>query len=150
MRIRNIHIEESKIFPTIGIKGIELTKLGQVVALVGKNGSGKSRILNTIADKKDYTFNEHSLRNQDISPIPSEFKDIINLQSDKLRYWEIYKKKLVPNIQAHDKKQIEVQLMNFYNGANINQKAHLTQQAEYTSKKLASIDSKIKNYIIKI
>ncbi|WP_436515601.1 AAA family ATPase [Ekhidna sp. To15] len=48
MRITSINIPEEKI--NNGLKPIVMEKLGQVVLLAGKNGSGKSRILNLIQE----------------------------------------------------------------------------------------------------
>jgi len=49
MRFKNIHIDKN-ISKAKGISEINLNRLGNVVALVGKNGSGKTRILDLLEE----------------------------------------------------------------------------------------------------
>lgn len=69
MRIRKLFIpsEESK---SLGIEQTELKRLGPVVALVGRNGSGKSRILKLIETKFFPNIDVTSFLNGDIEHPP--------------------------------------------------------------------------------
>lgn len=53
MRIKSINIPENQCQD--GIKGIKMDRLGEVVILAGKNGSGKTRLLRTIHDRVKLT-----------------------------------------------------------------------------------------------
>ncbi len=58
MKLNKIHLYKSEL-PDKGLDEIQLSRLGNVVALVGKNGSGKSRILDSIEEnlkKANYQF----------------------------------------------------------------------------------------------
>lgn len=57
MRINKIKFEENST-SKVGLKEIKLDRLGSVIALVGKNGSGKSRILNFIENNFTPTLDD--------------------------------------------------------------------------------------------
>lgn len=69
MKITKIRFDESQT-SKVGLREIELDRLGSVVALIGKNGSGKTRILNFIENN----FNE-------IADINSFLKSELNIIS---------------------------------------------------------------------
>lgn len=69
MRFRNIYIQEN-ISQTKGIQEIKLNRLSNVVALVGKNGSGKSRILDLIEENLFKSLTIPRLLDDSISSLP--------------------------------------------------------------------------------
>lgn len=73
MRFNNIHFSE-EIASEFGLKEIKLEKLGSVIALVGKNGSGKTRCLNLINKHFDKITNYLDYLNDNIAFYPSELK----------------------------------------------------------------------------
>ena len=69
MRFKNIYIPEN-ISRTKGIQEIRLNRLSNVVALVGKNGSGKSRILDLMEEHLFSSLGIPQLLDDSISSLP--------------------------------------------------------------------------------
>ncbi|RYZ76537.1 MAG: ATP-binding protein, partial [Proteobacteria bacterium] len=65
MRIQSIKIPDSIALRT-GLKEVEMTKLGQVVVVAGKNGSGKSRLFKLVQlEVQDIPTEEVQIENED-------------------------------------------------------------------------------------
>lgn len=89
MRFETIKLSEG-ITKTKGIGEINMQRLSNVVALVGKNGSGKSRILDLIEENVFNTINIHRVVDNSISHLPKgletyqtqlqPFKDLFIIQ----------------------------------------------------------------------
>lgn len=81
MKINRLKFEEKRT-QHVGLKEIDLQKLGSVVALIGKNGSGKTRILNFI--EQNFSPTIYDLINNNCSSFPKSIQDAItNLQPFK-------------------------------------------------------------------
>lgn len=76
MRINKLSIEKS-ITNAYGIEQINISKLGSVVALVGKNGSGKSRVLNIVEDYLRTKITVNRFVDNTISCTPKDFYVLI-------------------------------------------------------------------------
>lgn len=74
MRFTNIHITEN-ISQTKGIHEIKLNRLSNVVAFIGKNGSGKSRILDLIEDNLFTSLTIPRLFDDSIFALPKVLED---------------------------------------------------------------------------
>ncbi|NVO10701.1 MAG: AAA family ATPase [Bacteroidales bacterium] len=66
MKITKIMFDESQT-SKMGLREIKLDRLGSVVALIGKNGSGKTRILNFIENNFDEIANINSFLKSDLN-----------------------------------------------------------------------------------
>lgn len=77
MKFNQISIS-SEITQTKGIKEINLTRLSNVVALVGRNGSGKTRILNILEASLFESITPYGLLNKYVDNLPNNFKRYIN------------------------------------------------------------------------
>lgn len=75
MKINKISFEES-ITSKEGLKEINLDRLGSVVALVGKNGSGKTRILNFI--ENNFSASLGDFLNHKVSVPPNSIQEALN------------------------------------------------------------------------
>lgn len=75
MRIKKINFGES-ITSQVGLKEINLDRLGSVVALIGKNGSGKTRILDFIEKNFTVQLNDFLVSNY-IYP-PQKIQEAVN------------------------------------------------------------------------
>jgi len=76
MRINKINITE-EITQTKGIAEINLKRLGSVVALVGKNGSGKSRILELVEKEFINKINVQNILNKDFTELPKRISPFL-------------------------------------------------------------------------
>ncbi len=85
MKFTSIKLPEL-ITKTKGIAEINMQRLSNVVALVGKNGSGKSRILDLIEENVFNTISIPSIIDNTISCLPTEFE---NLKEASQRYKDI-------------------------------------------------------------
>ena len=86
MKFRKIHIEDA-ITKTKGINEITLTGLGNVVALVGKNGSGKTRVLDLLEDNLVGKISFKNIFEKEIYPIPKELLAILKAHSHLERFF---------------------------------------------------------------
>lgn len=73
MKINRISFEESQT-SKVGLKEIKLERLGNVVALIGKNGSGKTRILNFIEANFSSIFNINTFLKGNITDPPNSIQ----------------------------------------------------------------------------
>ncbi|TDO98484.1 AAA family ATPase [Flavobacterium sp. 245] len=85
MRIKRLELNESDVEP-LGLKSFYSTKFNTTIALIGKNGSGKSRYLKAI---------ENKIRSIDLNSTISEEFDFIsnpllNIFSQNIKYREVY------------------------------------------------------------
>lgn len=91
MRINNLSIDKS-ITQEKGLEEINLERLGSVVALIGKNGSGKSRILRLLLEKYAPTVNlekflyEFSNPPQEIEKDISQIKPLLTYLKFRYQY----------------------------------------------------------------
>ena len=76
MRFEKINISDA-LTKTKGIEEINMQRLSNVVALVGKNGSGKSRILELIEDHVFNTVNINRLIDNSILNLPKSLENIL-------------------------------------------------------------------------
>lgn len=60
MKIEKIDLDES-FTSRLGLKPVQMDRLNNVVLIAGKNGSGKSRLLQLIKDEVSSTFNKHQI-----------------------------------------------------------------------------------------
>lgn len=81
MKANRIFFEERST-QKAGLKPIKLERLGTVIALVGKNGSGKSRILNFIEDYFRKGLSNTTLTNGSFSGVPQTIIELVNKQND--------------------------------------------------------------------
>lgn len=75
MRFENIKIAET-ITKTKGVAGINMQRLSNVVALVGKNGSGKSRILDLIEENVFSTINIQRIIDNSVAYLPNQLETL--------------------------------------------------------------------------
>lgn len=94
MRINKIKIDQ-EITSLSGLNKIELNRLETVVALVGKNGSGKSRVLNCIENSIDSIINLKNILNGEISGFPKKIQAA-------LKKIEPYKELVLINIEIDE------------------------------------------------
>lgn len=76
MKINNLKIDEDDA-ASFGLKKISMAKLPQVVALVGRNGSGKSRILKSIISSRENLSLQDFLE-ENLVNVPSSLKNILD------------------------------------------------------------------------
>jgi len=88
MQIKRLNIPE----PPKGLKPINLDRLGNLVVLIGKNGSGKTRILNLIEDYLTNKLSEKELLTGDIVGVPSI---IMKLSEEIQAYSDYYEHLLI-------------------------------------------------------
>lgn len=74
MRINKVEFNELQT-SEVGLKAINLDRLGTIVALIGKNGSGKSRILNFLEKKYFGVATLMDILKENISEAPKEIMD---------------------------------------------------------------------------
>lgn len=77
MKFNTINIDE-KITNTLGIQEIQVTRLGNVVALIGKNGCGKTRILNLLEQNLFKNIIVNRLIDGSISNLPPGLKKLVD------------------------------------------------------------------------
>jgi len=77
MRFETIKISE-EITKTKGIEEINMQRLSNVVALVGKNGSGKSRILDLIEENVFNNINFQMIFNNSVTNLPKNLERLKN------------------------------------------------------------------------
>ena len=66
---------------TKGVSELKMERLGSVVALVGKNGSGKTRILDLLENQYIQNLNYNQLLTNDFINIPEVFNKRLNQNS---------------------------------------------------------------------
>lgn len=76
MRIKKIAIDR-QISKEVGLGDVNIDRLGTLVALVGKNGSGKSRILNLIESNISSVINKQNIMKGYVSNLPNNIKQIL-------------------------------------------------------------------------
>lgn len=77
MKITEVNLIEN-ITNQVGLKPISMKKIGDIVLLAGKNGSGKTRLLNLIRNQAQNIQNEINQKNNAKSNIDSYSKNIEN------------------------------------------------------------------------
>jgi ATPase subunit of ABC transporter with duplicated ATPase domains len=77
MRIKHLIIHESET-SKVGIKAINIDRLGPVVAFIGRNGSGKSRILRMLEEQFKTKFEIEDILKENIIHLPNIFKEEVN------------------------------------------------------------------------
>lgn len=97
MKIAEVNLIET-ITNTVGLKPISMKKIGNMVLLAGKNGSGKTRLINLIRNQAQNIQNEINQRNS--------AKNNIDSYSNQIKNQEGQKQQLEQNIQSFEK-QIE-------------------------------------------
>lgn len=86
MRIERLFIPEHIANTTgKGLKELNLPKLGTVIALIGVNGAGKTRILDLIENHFIKNINVGKLLDGSISNIPTEYKNVVNVAPEDLK-----------------------------------------------------------------
>ena len=138
MRVTDINIPKTN-EANDGLETIKMDKLSKVVLIAGKNGSGKTRILNKIFN----TFRSKPTK----SKILESVKDIKGYQnsnqyySDQIKQFEIQLKSAVKNSVEEINKNIEIYKRNIKN----NEKS-LNQSLYYQEWNLIETDTESDNY----
>ena len=78
MKITKVNIQKSSI--TNGLETVNMDRLGQVVLLAGKNGSGKTRLLNLILEKFNLKLTDSDILEKN-KIITNRKSQILNLQN---------------------------------------------------------------------
>jgi hypothetical protein len=105
MKFEKLQIEES-ITSKVGIKEINLERLGNVVALIGRNGSGKTRVLDLLENNFDkIIFREQNVKGNKADLLNNDengsvHDDVIQNRAQLLN--EIEKKKSLLNRNPND------------------------------------------------
>lgn len=76
MRINKFSVQKS-IANDIGLESIEIKNLGCIVALIGKNGAGKSRVLRVLEENFFARINNSNLLDGTFSFLPKELNSLI-------------------------------------------------------------------------
>ncbi|MBY0539980.1 MAG: hypothetical protein K2P52_01015, partial [Campylobacterales bacterium] len=122
MKITEVNLVENITNP-VGLKPISMKKIGNMVLLAGKNGSGKTRLLNLVRNQTQNIQNEIIQRNSAKNNIDSYLKEIQNLPHQKqqieegilkhkeqIKIWE----QLIEN-QPNQKQRIEPNITSYEN-----------------------------------
>ncbi|MEO6668304.1 MAG: AAA family ATPase [Ferruginibacter sp.] len=97
MLIKKFNVPE----PPNGLKSIKLERLGNLVVLIGKNGSGKTRVLNLIEDYLTNTLSEKEILNGSIEGAPT----IINKLAEEIQAYNTYSALLVDSQEVGRQRQ---------------------------------------------
>ena len=125
------HLELAKpITSKIGLEAIKFQRLRDVVALIGKNGSGKSRILNLIENEYLHDIKIESLLGKEIIAIPE------GLEKSLIKYEELKR-----NLQDFDYKQYQA-LLQELEGAQ--KKFNQQPSSQILNQRIAKLKSEIK------
>jgi|GEM_PF-448241 len=132
MKITEVNLIENITIP-VGLKPISMKKIGDIVLLAGKNGSGKTRLLNLVRNQTQNIQNEINQRNTAKANISTYSQNIENQVGQKLLLEQNiinYKKSIEDLKQQIEKKpQLkqtnEINIQNFENSIN-----NLKQQIE--------------------
>jgi ABC-type cobalamin/Fe3+-siderophores transport system ATPase subunit len=109
MKIQNLFIEDA-ITSKVGLKTIKLENLASIVGLIGKNGSGKTRILDLIERQLDSIISLNSIEDHSILNPPVE---LAQMMKDNLLINDyINLKKALTEIQQLKRKQPNNQQVN--------------------------------------
>jgi len=80
----NRFVLDKRITEQYGIDGINMDRLGDIVALIGKNGSGKTRILNLLTEQYLQNFANYHLLDNTFSHLPGILnKGIAQMKGNK-------------------------------------------------------------------
>ena len=122
MKITEVNLIENITIP-VGLKPISMKKIGNIVLLAGKNGSGKTRLLDLVRNQTQNIQNEIIQRNSAKNNIDSYLKEIQNLPHQKqqieegilkhkeqIKIWE----QLIEN-QPNQKQRIEPNITSYEN-----------------------------------
>nr|WP_319571191.1 AAA family ATPase [uncultured Draconibacterium sp.] len=127
MKFKKVQFDE-KITSKIGLKEVNIDRLGQIVALVGKNGSGKSRLLKLINENFGSLMTNNDFINDDFSLEISKKNKLLSSKQSYKEELRRVKKEII---------RIESQLKRYPNNAN-------------GKKKLIEFQKEIENYNLKI
>ncbi|WP_412986936.1 AAA family ATPase [Pontimicrobium sp. IMCC45349] len=89
MRIKELILSESEIH-SLGLTEFKTNRLNNTLALVGKNGSGKTRYLNAIENKLK-KIDIVSLLDGELEFLPTQLESQINAHKKNLKLYRIYK-----------------------------------------------------------
>ena len=89
MRIKELILAESEIH-SLGLTEFKTNRLNNTLALVGKNGSGKTRYLNAIESKLK-KIDVVSLLNGELEFLPTQLQPQINAHQKNLKLYRIHK-----------------------------------------------------------
>ena len=125
MKITEVNLVENTTQP-LGLNPISMKKIGNMVLLAGKNGSGKTRLLNLIQNQAQNIQNEISQRSNVKSNFDSYSLHIKNLPVNKQKLeenisnFEIqienFKQQIIS--QPQNKQRLEYEIQNYKNNIN--------------------------------
>ena len=90
MRIKELILAESEIH-SLGLTEFKTNRLNNTLALVGKNGSGKTRYLNAIENKLR-KIDIVSLLSDELEFLPTQLETLVNAQQKNLNIYRTYKR----------------------------------------------------------
>lgn len=122
MKITEVNLREN-ITQSVGLNPISMQKIGNMVLLAGKNGSGKTRLLNLIRNQVQNVQDEINRRNNAKSNIDSHSNDIQNQPQQKqtleqnIKHYQNQIKSWTQKFpsQPHNKQQLEQNIKHYQN-----------------------------------
>jgi len=120
MKIKDINFSNT-VIKKHGLKEIKMQRLGKVVLIAGKNGAGKTRLLQAIQDIAAWRHSNHSLSTDKLDSEIAEFKKQLDSEKDYRVQYELNErlKKVLDNklmkeaLTANASADIPLPLINF-------------------------------------
>lgn len=156
MKITEVNLTENVTQP-VGLNPISMKKIGNMVLLAGKNGSGKTRLLNLIRNQAQDIQHDINQRNSANSNIKTNLKDIENQVGQKQQL-ELNIQQYEKNIQSYkqqimnqpqNKQRLEHNIQQYENSIN-NWKQQIEnqpKQKEEWEKQILLFEKMLKNPI---
>jgi predicted ATPase len=133
MRFNNLNIDES-ITKSVGLNEINLNNLSSVVGLIGKNGSGKTRILNLIEKNFTSLILLDKFENQSILEPPNVVSQFLSDKQLISNYINL--KREISEIEISNRKNLDI-------NQNYDKQRKLTEELGKEQNKLVSIKSSL-------
>lgn len=135
MRIKNLILNENDI-DSFGLKKFSSSKFGNIIALVGKNGSGKTRYLKAIENKLKQIDLIDFIANENFEFIPNSLNSLKKTYKNRIKTFESYK--LLLHLQEESKKapqtlRINEKIKNAKNDFNFHNRTHPINTGQYVS-----------------
>lgn len=93
MKLEKVHINTTEA-NDVGLDEINISRLGRVVALVGRNGAGKSRVLQLLEEKFIRNLDIVSVLDGTISSIPAEISEKIQVNDPYIIEMYVLRKRM--------------------------------------------------------